>query len=179
VTYEQFIEEIRRLVAQGADLLEEGATAGTYEFRKWRHEAQSTVTNAENLGFSLPGKFNSSMRAYRATWTSATPKANRDEFLREMGDSLNELRFLVDQFDKFGAPKPKQPSVPEAKAPLAAPDKVTVGWLIHNVSLTGWTIIGGLALGLLSVGYAAGRYDTLRKLFADIAALFSSSPPPH
>jgi hypothetical protein len=97
-----------------------------------------------------------------------------------MSDSLDELEFLVTHFYKFGEPGlPEPQGVQQANSPLAAPDKVTVRWLIDNVSLNGWGVIVGLAFALLAGGYAAGRYDTVRKLIADATALFSSSPPPH
>jgi hypothetical protein len=68
---------------------------------------------------------------------------------------------------------------PLKAAPLAAPEKVTVRWLVDNVGLGGWAAFIGLIVALLSAAYAAGRYDTLRKLIPDITSLLSSSPPPH
>lgn len=180
MTYEQFIEEIRRLVAEGTRLIQDGATLGTPKFRQWRHEAQSIVSTATRLGLDLPGDFRSDQRGYRAVFYEATPKHHRDVFVRDMGDSLTELRFLVEQFDKFGAAQSTEKRAgTHPKVALAAPDKVTFRWLFDNVSLAGWAIIAGLMITLLSVGYAAGRYDTVRRLIADVASLFSSSPPPH
>jgi hypothetical protein len=97
-----------------------------------------------------------------------------------MDDSLGELRFLVQQFDKYGVPSvPAPKSSQQPSVSLASPDKVTVRWLIDNVPVSGWVIVFGLIVGLFSAGYAAGQYDTLRKLVAIISALFSSSAPPH
>jgi hypothetical protein len=174
----EFIAEVRALLDRGGKLM--GCTHDIREFRNWRHEAESTVANAWALGFKLPGEFKSRPRAYRAMWMGASSLDNRNAFVRDMDDSLAELRFLVDQFDKFGAPgKPAHNSAQQAAVPLASPDKVTVRWLIDNVPISGWVIFGGLIVGLFSAGYAAGQYDTLRKLVAIISAIFTSSAPPH
>ncbi len=156
-------------MARGSELAD--CTAGSREFRDWRVEAESIVSNAESLGFRLPGDFESDARNYRATYNNAVPKNHRDVFTRDLGDSLAELRFLVDQFDRYGAPAERASVTQPSPRPLASPEKVTVRWLIDNVSIRGWVIAGGVAIALLSAGYTAGQYDILRRV---IAALFGS-----
>jgi hypothetical protein len=162
VTYEQFIEEIRRLAAVGAGLM--GATAGTREFRDWRHEAESIVSNAKSLGFKLPGQFESDARHYRPLW-DATPQQIRETFMRELGDSLTELRFLIDQFDKYGAAGERVSVTPSPKgAPLAAPEKVTARWLLDNVPIGVWAAGGGILLAAFLVGVTAAQFPLVRTL---------------
>lgn len=106
MTYAQFIEEIRRLANEGALLGKAEAADGNREssrFREWRHAAESIVANALALGFPLPGAFNSASRLYRVNGIG-TPAEHRKAFNRDMAASVTELRYLVTQFDKFGAP---------------------------------------------------------------------------
>jgi hypothetical protein len=173
VTYEQFIAEIRRLVAESDGLV--GATLGTRKFRDWRHEVESTVSNAKSLGFKLPGGFESDARHYRPMW-DATPQQIRETFTRDLGDTLTELRFLINHYDKYGAPGERvSVTQPPKTAPLAAPEKVTVRWLLDNVPVLLWVAFGGLLFGSFSIGFALAQSEVSRKFVSFITGLFAGS----
>ena len=179
MTYAQFIEEIRRLADQGDGFLGTPGTNESQPFRDWRHEAQSTVSNALDLGFRLPGKFTSSIKPYRANWIGCTPADNRKAFNRDMADSVTELRYLIALFDKYGPPE-TPPKARQPTAPLTAPEKVTVRWLIDNVPVKVWFILAVSLLTTFLVGVAAGHSEPTRALIADIEALLKwSSPSAH
>jgi len=179
VTYAQFIEEIRRLADQGETLLGTPGTNESQPFRDWRHEAQSTVSNALDLGFRLPGKFTSSIKPYRANWIGCTSADNRKAFNRDMADSVSQLRYLISQFDKFGPPE-TVPKVSVPAAPLTAPKKVTVRWLIDNVPVKVWFVVVGTLCAAFMLGVAAGQYGPTRTLIGNIEGLFKwSSPSAH
>jgi len=103
LTYAEFIKEIRRLAGEGDSILAARFTHEARPFRDWRYVVEGTVSNAESLGFKLPGEFESDARHYRAMY-DATPQQNQEAFVRDLGDSLTELRFLISHFDKYGAP---------------------------------------------------------------------------
>jgi hypothetical protein len=176
--YAEFIDELRRLAAQGDSLIVDRCTHESRAFRDWRHAVQNTVSNANNIGSNLPGTFSSSARMYRANWAGPTAEENWKAFERDVGDSLAELRFLIDQFDKYGAPS--RPSHKEAaKAPLTAPEKVTVRWLVDNVPVVLWAAFAGVLLATFSLGFTFGQFEFSRKLIAIFLGLFGASPPPH
>jgi hypothetical protein len=177
VTYAEFIDELRHLADQGDTLL---ASPGTHEsrpFRDWRHEVESTVSNALELGFRLPGKFDSSIKPYCANWTGCSPADNKNAFNRDMSDSLTQLRFLIGKFDKYGAPAAAPAATPPAQAaPLAAPDKVTLKWLSDHVPIGGWAIALGVLGTTFMAGVAAGQYESVRNAIKVVLHLFSASP---
>ena len=103
MTYTQFIEELCHFTAEGEAFLQNGATHETPEFREWRHQTRSTIDHVEELGYRLPGKFGG-YREYQATWMYATNADHAEEFARDLRDSLAELRYLANHFEKFGEP---------------------------------------------------------------------------
>lgn len=61
-----------------------------------------------------------------------------------------------------------------AKGGLTPPEKVTLKWLFHHVSVGGWLIAGGL----LSAAFGFGVFAAKNDLLAKIIALSNSSPTP-
>jgi len=61
-----------------------------------------------------------------------------------------------------------------AKGGLLSPEKVTLKWLFHHVSVGGWLIAGGL----LSAAFGFGVFVAKNDLLAKIIALFNRSPAP-
>lgn len=59
-----------------------------------------------------------------------------------------------------------------AKGGLPTPDKVTLKWLFHHVSVGGWLTAGGLLSAAFGFGFFAAKNDFLARFIA----LFSSSP---
>jgi len=115
------------------------------------------------LGYRLPGKFNSRSRQYRALWIGASKADDLGVFRREVIDSLTELRFVVENYEKYGepvctalnspAPVPKS-TVPPA---LELPNRVTLSWLAKHVSVGFWFKASGISISLILIGAALGR----------------------
>jgi hypothetical protein len=175
VTYAQFIEEIRRLADQGAALIKAEAADGNHNserFRNWRHEAESTVAHAWKLHLPLPAEFKSTIRAYRE-YGDSRAAVQRLAFNRDMADSVRELRYLIEQFDKFGAPTP--PARASKEVPLSAPEKVTVRWLIDHVPVRVWIYLVTLIAATFMLGVAAEQYAPTRGWIAIVEGLAKSS----
>jgi len=115
---------------------------------------------------------------YRANWASATTDEDRKAFERDLGDSLSELRFLIEQFDKFGVPKSVTHVALPAKAHLAAPEKVTVRWLVDNVPMLLWAGFVGLLFASFSIGFTLAQSEVSRKFVTFIVGLFGAASPP-
>jgi hypothetical protein len=168
LTYAEFIDEIRRLAAEAEALIRD-TKSHHYDhesraFRDWRYAVENTVMNAtDNIGFNLPGTFASRNRLYRAAWQGAAPNENRAAFGRDMLDTLRELQFFVEQFDKFGVPKALILARP-AKAALDAPEKVTARWLLDNVPIGVWAAGAGILLAAFLVGVTAAQFPLVRAL---------------
>jgi hypothetical protein len=179
VTYAQFIEEIRRLADQGAALIKAEAADGNHNselFRNWRHEAESTVAHAWKLNLPLPAEFKSASRTYRE-YGDSRPTVQRLAFNRDMADSVRELRYLIEQFDKFGTPVPPARATSK-EARLAAPEKVTVRWLIDNVTLGGWVIIVGILTATFMLGIAVDYFEPVRSAVGSFISHFGPPPVP-
>jgi hypothetical protein len=163
LTYAEFIEEIRRLVTQGDSILADRHDRESRTFRNWRHSIQNTVSHAKDIGLNLPGTFSSSVRMYRANWAHATAHDNWQAFERDTGDTLAELRFLIDQFDRFGPPK-SIAVADGAKLSLAAPEKVTARWLLDNVSVAMWAAGGAILVTVFLAGVTAAQVPIVRTI---------------
>jgi hypothetical protein len=109
MTYDQFITQLRSLLVTGNDMLRK-ANSGQYQFREWRHRVENLVHNVEDEGYVLPGGFNSGNRTYRVANISGVSDARQQaKFDHDLGDTLIELRFFVEQFDTSGAPRKRSP----------------------------------------------------------------------
>jgi hypothetical protein len=64
--------------------------------------------------------------------------------------------------------------IAKGKAELVPPEKVTLKWLFHHISVGGWLIAGGL----LSAAFGFGVFAAKNDLLAKIIALSNSSPTP-
>jgi hypothetical protein len=102
--YQDFIRELQLLVVKGEEIRSQDVTHEDERFREWRHRAESLVRETKALGYRLPGEFNSDIRAYMAMYSGASDIDNLAAFRKELGDSLIQLRFLIDQFQKYGEP---------------------------------------------------------------------------
>lgn len=64
--------------------------------------------------------------------------------------------------------------IAKAQGELSPPEKVTLKWLFHHVSVGGWLIAGGL----LSAAFGFGVFVAKNDLLARIIALLNSAPTP-
>jgi len=170
VEYSDLIVELRQLVDRGDALLRENVTHEAPRFRKWRHEAESVVGSATGSGLTLPGEFRSSRRVYRAMWSGAAENDDIAALRDELRDSLIELRFIIDQYDKYGAPKAPKSSA-RTLVSLAVPERVTLAWLARNVSVGQWVTVAFFVLMVFIIGVNVGRTEAYRKLEAFVTSI--------
>lgn len=165
--YSEFIADLEQQLTVVRSLIGSSMTHENPQFRKWRHEVQSLVDEAKAAGFRVPGDFNSNRRAYRALWIGADTEDNLKEFRRELNDSIVELEFIVQQYRKYGDPKPVAVT-PPATAPLSAPGQVSLAWLWQHVPVSLWVV----ALALLLATFLAGVGIGQTKIYRDVLELF-------
>lgn len=165
MTYDQFIDDLRKLIPAGEALRGGNDSAGTRGFRDWRHRAENAVVGIQTEGFVVPGGFRSSARHYRVPSDLASPRQNRDRFELDLGDSLTELRYIVEQFESNGPPRQQMVNTAVATAttsaapttPLLLPDRMTVRWLIDNVPVTFWWSVAGAVVVIFFAGFIFGQ----------------------
>jgi hypothetical protein len=102
--YRHFIEQVKELITAGNALVGR-AFPDTREFRDWRLRAENVVENIRDEGYELPAAFKSKERKYGQRYGPTEPLRKREIFDEALGDSLGELSFLVDQFERHGPPR--------------------------------------------------------------------------
>jgi len=169
--YQDFIAEAKGLITGGDAIKSLATTHENPDFRRWRHHAENLVREVTAHGYRLPGSFKSDLRAYRAMHPGASFPANANALEKDIGDSLIELRFIVDHYDKYGEPVMtqlvQQAQAGPATAPhveLAAPEKVSIAWLAKNVSVGFWVKVVSVGIGLVLLGAAVGQTEPFKSI---------------
>lgn len=172
MNYEEFIVELRRQIMEARSITQTIFSHEDQRFRKWRHDTQSIVEEALANGFRIPGQFNSKQRAYQALWSGATMEHNAKEFFRNLNDSIVELKFIVQQYQKYGAPK-RSSENKSPKTTLPMPEHVTLAWLWQHVPARLWLAAVTVVVSIFLTGVFAGQ----SKLYQGIVGIFSASTP--
>jgi len=147
--YKAFIGELRHLVKEGATIARTPLTDLDPRFRKWRVQVESLVQHIEQEGYSLPCPVHSQSRVYLA------------KFELEIHDTLNELRTLIDRYEKFGEPRRRERVGGKA---VLTNGKETLSWLWHNVSRVAWGLWLASIAAAFGAGFYAGRTDFIVKV---------------
>lgn len=172
--YQDFIADLRALIDQAQGIVNCGVTHEDQRFRAWRYRAQSLVTEARSHGYRLPGRFDSEKRMYRAIFPGATRGEDSRALDQDVGDSIIELRYLVEQFEKYGVPptsNSREPATSPSRKELAAPDQVTLSWLFRNVSVKFWSWAAGILVTVFFFGALIGRtgvWDNVQRFAAEL-----------
>lgn len=184
--YADFIADVQNLAHEGQALLDSGAWSHTDPaFRRWRYTTESLVENVRQQGFQLPGKFNSKNRRYRATWVGAVRADEKEIFRSELADSLVELNFFIQHFEKYGelpAPaqslKPIEESNPNPRPKVAEQqvEKVTLAWLWKHVPVGLWLGMILFCGTIFSLGFVAGKSAFFTKAASLVSETFQDSP---
>ena len=104
ITYEDFINELRQLVATGEMLY--GAVERDLDpnFRQWRLEVTDLLSRIKQAGYSVRCYIRN--RSF-GTPRNATEKHLNDEYRIELQDTLNELSLLIKRYETYGEPPDK------------------------------------------------------------------------
>jgi hypothetical protein len=178
ITYQTFIGELRRLAGQIDTLRNEKQMDEAPAFRLWRHELQSLFSQIKQAGYELPGKMDSEVRRFGGL-TEYGERAGFRAYQRDMDDTANELRTIINAYERDGEP-PRRTAGGGLRAPLAAPEKVTWPWIRDNVPLPFALKVGAAALGVIAVAisaaYQAGKYSLIARLLGEPISTATESP---
>lgn len=162
MTYSGFIDELRFLLKQIAELRNAREMEKHPAFRKWRHTLQSIVEEIKR-DYDLPGKMRSAARNFAGYGEGDFgPPPAFPSYQLEMDDTANELELIITSFEKHGEPKRKARIEPVAE--LRPPEKVTVVWLLKNVSVSVWAGAAMVVAGSFALGFTAAKTNFFTKL---------------
>lgn len=104
ITYEDFINELRKLVTSGEKLY--GAIERDLDphFRQWRLEVTDLLSRIKQAGYSVRCYIRN--RSF-GTHRNATDEYLNDEYRIDLRDTLNELSLLIKRYDTYGEPSNK------------------------------------------------------------------------
>ena len=104
ITYEDFINELRKLVASGEKLYGVVERDLDPHFRQWRLEVTDLLSRINQAGYSVRCYIRN--RSF-GTHRNATEEYLNDEYRIELQDTLNELSLLIKRYETYGEPSNK------------------------------------------------------------------------
>lgn len=170
--YSAFIEELIPLVEQARAFQPMDSHAKSDVFRKWRHEVLDLVTRINRLRYNVNCTIEHRYFVVMG-YGSYTERQQREQFDRDLKDTLVELDVVIDRFKKYGDPKAKDltfgsplakevaPPAP-APEPLKFPDKVTLHWLFQHLPLSAWVGLAIFVGGTFTFGVTVGNWTTVQ-----------------
>ncbi len=179
--YAAFVSELGLLIPDG-QLFPYDVRNGTHPvFRKWKLRLEDCLRRMDDLGYAV--NCGVSTRAFAATGFYEDSDA---AFESDMVATLQELELIVENFSRYGDPGPTRSSKAQAASiaqavplaqPLLPPEKVTFGWMLHNVSMGGWSIIAAIGIAVFSAGTFLGRLPMLQTVESKAASVQTGQPP--
>jgi hypothetical protein len=154
--YDRFVRDVEAFIVEGDRLLSiPGRSHEHPEFRSWRLRAEARVEQAQRE-YQVSAPFHSWQRSYLGRDNGKSKLA----FDQHLSDTLNELRLIVDHYQKDGEPPRRNENKGSSVAPVVqlkpsgATQIVNLRWIIDQAdkpSLLKWVFfvfITGFALGV-------------------------------
>jgi len=104
LTYELFICELGRLITSGERLYSADQRDLDPKFRLWRLEVTDLIDRINKAGYSVRCSIRG--RSFGTHRGAATEEYLKEQYNRELQDTLNELNLTKKSYKKFGEPKP-------------------------------------------------------------------------
>ena len=159
--YAAFVSELGLLIPDGQLFPYDVREATHPVFEKWKLRLEDYLRRMSDLGYEV--NCDVSNRHFAATGMYEDSDA---VFESDMVSTLQELELIVENFARYGDPGPTRSSKAMAVAnalatpipqPLLSPERVTIRWLLHNMSMAGWGTVGAFLLAAFTAGTYFGR----------------------
>lgn len=161
ITYSGFIKEIERLAAEASKLRSARKMHLDENFRKWRHELEGVLSQIAQVGHPLPGPVKVKARSFGYVNNDRIAETERFQWYQmEMDDTINELQFIIDSYEKHGEP-PKGTQSSTSKG--GWPEKITLSWLYDHAPIGLWVTVGTIGLAIFLAGVYVGQNEIYRK----------------
>ncbi|MCU7844705.1 MAG: hypothetical protein KZQ93_12775 [Candidatus Thiodiazotropha sp. (ex Monitilora ramsayi)] len=161
--YNDFINEIGRLIEKGETLYDAKDMHNNSEFREWRHHVTACIDAIKKEKYDINCQIQYRSFGRSNGYFSPGIDALKKLYNRELKDTLNELNTLVDHHKKFGEPARSASEQPIARANSAHNVNVTMRWLWDNVSWKFWITLCLIMLLIFTMGIRLAR----SKVFED------------
>jgi len=165
ITYEGFIADLRPLLNEIATLCDAKATHEDPTFRRWRNDLQSLLRQIKQAGYELPCVVHSADRYFGGISNFGQPTGFR-AYQRDLDDTANELRVVIDAYQRYGEPLRIGAMRSPLNAELKAPQIVTLAWLWDHVPAKLWVVALSALVAAFSLGYFAATMSFVSKFVA-------------
>jgi len=152
ITYRHFVTELEPLVAEARTLRNAERLHEDPQFRKWRNKVTQLLAQVVQQDYLITCKIKH--RGFGAYYT-ANPKAMASAYQQELEDTINELEFIIENFNSHG--EPPKGSLSKEATQLKWPDKITLAWLFKHAPWTFWTGLVGLLVAAFVLGTQIGQ----------------------
>ncbi|MFP3555685.1 hypothetical protein SB861_33975 [Paraburkholderia sp. SIMBA_049] len=187
--YGAFMGEIEVLLARADAFTQQDRKFDSPALKNWRHQLHDFIQRIESDGYRINCD-DASRVYYVRSYGSISNRDQQQAFDNAFAATLGELEHLVSTYAKYGDPKPTaRPGgarpiaapVPAEAAPakLEIPERITIPWVLKNISLLhALTAVAGImaifSAGLFFGGTKAGQ--TVVAWFTPTATSPASSP---
>lgn len=169
--YADVISELGRLVVEAKRLRSHSRMHLDPAFRRWRHELETCLSQAESARFELPGAVRVHVRSFGASDRIVDNDELFAMYQREMDDTVIELETIISTYQRVGEPEKRDAS--DLK-PREWPAKITLAWLFHNAPLSLWTWLASALVAVFFVGAQVGQSDLYKQFREAIAGVPSA-----
>lgn len=161
ITYKQFVAEVRSLISEGESLKGAAQRDMDPRFRNWRLKLEDRVRQIGKQGYKI--HCHSASRRYGGgnfTFSVPSDEVLDEHYNRELEDTLNELRLIGDDFDKYGEPHRDQLAVGSLEpGHVPTVKQLFLALRVHHGWRTAVTIIGIVAAVLYGMFLAGVLYE--------------------
>jgi hypothetical protein len=167
IDYQQFVDELKRLDTEAAELRNTRRMDQDPKFRSWRPELESLIHQIARAGYLLPNPINVRGRAFGGSNLGHEAEdALFAEYQRDIDDTRIELGLVIGNFQKFGVPAIQNavstnvtnPGPSASAGALQVTEKVSLAWLWEHVPFKFWWSAAGILIATFWAGVYIGKW---------------------
>src|SRR5260221_3983247 len=169
ISYRGFIEELKPLVVEAHSLRKAERLHEDPRFRSWRNGVTQLLEQIVEQKYLVSCKIK--RRGFGVYYTENS-KAMAEAYEMELQDTINELEFIIRNFESHG--EPSRSRSPNDEAQLEWPSKITLAWLFRHAPWTFWTGFVGMLIAAFVLGTQVGQ----TKLYGQVIEALKSCHVP-
>ena len=155
--YKSFISEIKTLIEEVSRFESADKKYNSDKFKKWRHKVEDFIYKVEAQTYSINCSINT--RQFRIFgYGTYSSESQQQKFDADLTDSINELKLVVENYEKYGDPKEHTPVKKAETKELNWPDKVTLDWFFKHMPADMWWKLACAIVAALVLAYELGGY---------------------
>lgn len=155
--YKAFIDEIIRLIKVADDFSSSDKKHDSNAFKAWRHAVLDFIYQIERQKYSINCSLSTRL-FHICGYGTYSQSSQQNKFDRDLSDTLNELKLLVTNFEKYGDPKEHDATKLTEIKEQYWPDKVTLHWLFKHMPARLWLALISALVSAVFVGYQLASF---------------------